>query len=312
MLQQTQVAAALPYFERFVARFPDVSALAAGSRDDVLALWSGLGYYRRAHHLHEAARAIVAQFGGAFPRDAAALASLPGIGRSTAAAIATFAFGARAAILDGNVKRVLARHRGVEGFPGAPAVERVLWAHAEALLPDDDVEAYTQGLMDLGATICVRSSPRCLLCPVAQDCVARREGRVDALPAPRPSRVIPHREVQLLVLERDGEVLLVRRPSTGVWAGLWSLPEVAADADVHAAATARCDESLAPVPLPALTHAFTHFTLAMRPWRVRVLRAQAGENSDELWLPKERALTLGLPAPIRTLLQALSREPSTS
>ncbi|GIK86784.1 MAG: A/G-specific adenine glycosylase [Betaproteobacteria bacterium] len=306
MLQQTQVAAALPYYERFLARFPDVRTLAAATRDDVLAHWSGLGYYRRAHHLHEAARAVVEHHQGAFPADPQALAALPGIGRSTAAAIATFAFGTRAAILDGNVKRVLARHRGIDGFPGAPAVERQLWQAAEALLPDADVEAYTQGLMDLGATVCVRASPRCLLCPVAGDCLARREGRIDALPAPRPARAVPRRDVQLLVCEREGRLLLERRPARGVWAGLWSLPELPLGEDAAAFVQASLgvrparSEAMAPVE-----HAFTHFTLTMHPVRLPLVDAPDHAPAERRWFGREDALGLGLPAPVRRLIAGL-------
>ena len=218
MLQQTQVTTVLPYYERFVAAFPDVAALAAAPLERVLEHWSGLGYYRRAHHLHAAARAVVAGHGGGFPHDAATIATLPGVGRSTAAAIAVFAHGERAAILDGNVKRVLARHAGVEGFPGAASVEARLWALAEARLPTQDVEPYTQGLMDLGATLCTRTKPRCGECPVAADCVARRDGRVDELPSPRPAKALPRKAVRVLLLERAGEVLLERRAPTGIWA----------------------------------------------------------------------------------------------
>src|SRR5206468_1019369 len=186
MLQQTQVATVIPYYQRFVAAFPDVRALAAAPLARVLEHWSGLGYYRRAHHLHGAAKAVVADHGGVFPTAAATLAALPGIGRSTAAAIATFAGGPPAPILDGNVKRVLARHRGIAGFPGAVEVERELWRNAEALLPRRDATAYTQALMDLGATVCTRAQPRCSECPVAADCVARATGRIAELPSPRP------------------------------------------------------------------------------------------------------------------------------
>ena len=192
MLQQTQVATVIPYYGRFLSAFPDVLSLAAAPLERVLEIWSGLGYYRRAHLAHRAAKAIVDEHGGAFPHDVAAVAELPGIGRSTAAAIAAFAFGARSAILDGNVKRVLARHAGIAGFPGDPAVERALWHRAESLLPENDIETYTQALMDLGATVCLRKSPRCDACPVARDCVARRDGRIGELPAPR--RGSRHRE----------------------------------------------------------------------------------------------------------------------
>jgi len=234
MLQQTQVAAVTPYYQRFLRVLPDVQSLAAASIDAVLQLWSGLGYYRRAHLLHRAAQEVVGRHGGAFPRDAAALATLPGVGRSTAAAIAAFAYGERGAILDGNVKRVLARHQGVDGYTGSPAVERALWARAENLLPRARIEAYTQALMDLGAMVCLRSTPDCARCPVAADCVARRQNRIDELPLPRPRKPLPQREVAVLLIGRGDEILLERRPPTGIWAGLWSLPEVSCGTDVAA------------------------------------------------------------------------------
>ena len=232
MLQQTQVATVIPYYERFLAAFPDVRALAAASEDRVLEHWSGLGYYRRAHHLHAAAKAIVAEHRGAFPRDVDTLATLPGIGRTTASAIAAFAFGARAAILDGNVKRVLARHRGIAGYPGAPKTRGQLWRIADSLLPERDIETYTQALMDLGATICTRSAPRCGDCPVAGDCVARIEERIATLPSPRPRKALPQRAVRALVIERAGTILFEKRPAAGIWGGLWSLPEAGVEADV--------------------------------------------------------------------------------
>ena len=233
MLQQTQVATVIPYYERFVAEFCDVRALGAAPVERVLELWSGLGYYRRAHHLHAAAQMVVARFAGKFPTDEQVLASLPGVGRSTAAAIAVFASGARAAILDGNVKRVLVRHRGIEGFPGNAKVETQLWQVAEALLPVNHIETYTQGLMDLGATLCTRTQPNCVACPVAHDCVAFNEKRQDELPSPRPRKALPHRALRVLLIERSGEILLERRPPMGVWGGLWSLPELPLDADVQ-------------------------------------------------------------------------------
>ncbi len=306
MLQQTQVATALPYYERFLARFPDLRTLAAATRDDVLAHWAGLGYYRRAHHLHDAAQAVVAGHRGKFPRDVEALARLPGIGRSTAAAIATFAFGARAAILDGNVKRVLARHRGIAGYSGEAKVERELWQAAEDLLPHADVEAYAQGLMDLGATVCARTSPRCGDCPVAADCVARREGRIDELPASRPARVVPQRAIQLLVCEHNGKLLLERRPARGVWAGLWSLPEAPVGIPPRTAARRRTGAAvLKTATLPSITHAFTHFTLTMHPRRVAVA-ARSPVRDGERWIGRKQALALALPAPIRRLIAGLA------
>jgi A/G-specific adenine glycosylase len=310
MLQQTQVATALPYFQRFLAAFPDVAALAAAPLERVLEHWSGLGYYRRAHHLHAAATRVVEAHAGVFPTDRATLETLPGIGRSTASAIAAFASGERAPILDGNVKRVLARHRGIEGFPGLPRVERALWVEAEALMPSRDVEAYTQGLMDLGATVCTRSSPGCLACPVAEDCVARLENRIDALPSPRPRREVPRREVRVLVIERAGELLLERRPPTGIWSGLWSLPELALEVDLPLAVRERYGAEVDRVePLAPLVHGFTHFTLTLHPQRIQVRGWSDAARSPEpehVWLARADALRAALPAPIRRLVQGLA------
>ena len=306
MLQQTQVSAVIPYYQRFLAALPDVTALARVPLDDVFALWSGLGYYRRAQHLHAAAKAIVDGHGGAFPRDPAVLAALPGIGRSTAAAIAALAFGVRAAILDGNVKRVLARHAGIDGWPGAPKVEAQLWAIAEAHLPADGVAAYTQGLMDLGATLCTRSSPRCELCPVAADCIARLNGRTAELPAPRPRKVLPQRALRVLLLERSGEWLLEKRPLQGIWGGLWSLPECALDDDVSSIVRTRFAAEIGrSEALPPVLHGFTHFGLTLHPQRITVdaWPARAAEPGL-VWLTPGDALHAALPAPIRTILRS--------
>jgi A/G-specific adenine glycosylase len=273
----------------------------------VLELWSGLGYYRRAHHLHAAAQRIVAEHAGEFPRDAAALATLPGIGRSTAAAIVTLAYGERAAILDGNVKRVLARHRGIDGFPGAPKVEARLWAVADSLLPASDGATYTQALMDLGATLCTRSSPRCDACPVASDCVAHRDSRIAELPSPRPKRVLPQRAVRVLLFERGGAILLEKRPPLGIWAGLWSLPELALDGDPRAFAHAQFGADAEPIEaLAPIEHGFTHFALTLHPQRMSV-RAwpPAAETPGRMWLARDDALGAALPAPIRKLLRSL-------
>jgi A/G-specific adenine glycosylase len=307
MLQQTQVATVLPYYERFLAAFPDVRSLAAAPIGRVLELWAGLGYYRRAHHLHAAARAVVDRHGGSFPRTPDELATLPGVGRSTAAAIAAFAFGVRGAILDGNVKRVLARHRGIEGFPGEAAVEKQLWVVAEALLPARGIENYSQGLMDLGATVCTRFGPRCDACPVAGDCVARVQGRVDRLPSPRPRKSVPERELKVLLIERAGELLVERRPATGIWSGLWSLPELPADADVAEALRGRFGiEAATIVALAPVVHGFTHFTLTLHPLRIAVRRWQPRAESPEcLWLTRDDATSAALPAPIKRLIRDL-------
>jgi A/G-specific adenine glycosylase len=307
MLQQTQVATVIAYYERFLDAFPDVRALAEAPEDRVLERWSGLGYYRRAHHLHAAAKEIVAMHGGQFPRAVETLATLPGIGRTTASAIAAFAFGACSAILDGNVKRVLARHRGVEGYPGAANVEKELWRIAESLLPKDEIETYTQALMDLGATICTRTAPRCDACPVARDCVARASNRIAELPSPRPRKTLPQRVVRVLVIERAGTILLEKRPAIGIWGGLWSLPELPLGEDPVAhcrtrfAARVALGEELAPIE-----HGFTHFRLTIRPQRVAV-RAwpPRAESPGLLWLTRDDALAAALPSPIRKLIARL-------
>nr|WP_259374546.1 A/G-specific adenine glycosylase [Calidifontimicrobium sp. SYSU G02091] len=311
MLQQTQVATVLGYYERFLARFPDVVALAAAPLDDVLALWSGLGYYSRARHLHRCAQVVVAEHGGTFPRDSATLATLPGIGRSTAAAIAAFCFGERAAILDGNVKRVLARALGFGDDLAGAAAERALWQRAQALLPARDVDVYTQGLMDLGATVCTARAPRCDACPLADGCVARAEGRPERYPVKTRRTRRGRRRHALLWLAQGRRLWLVQRPPRGVWASLWSLPEFAS-ADALAALSAGWPGEarwLAPIE-----HALTHFDWELQPLHhtlparlaasqrdavEQALRAAAGPGR---WVARDEALALGLPAPVRRLL----------
>jgi A/G-specific adenine glycosylase len=307
MLQQTQVGTVIPYYSRFLARFPDVAALAAAPLDEVLRLWSGLGYYSRARHLHGAAQEIVAAHGGRFPRRFDQVSALPGIGRSTAAAICVFAFGARHAILDGNVKRVLARHRGIKGYPGDRKVGDRLWQAAEKLLPRRGIEPYTQGLMDQGATVCMRGRPRCADCPVHGDCVALKRGWVSRLPGPRPRKALPRRRTVMLALTRAGEVLLEKRPATGIWGGMWSLPEVARNADIEAYCLKRFGAHVMEIEeLAPTTHGFTHFSLAIRPLRLRVsaLVPQAAEPGV-VWLPFEEARSAAIPAPVRKILATL-------
>ncbi len=307
MLQQTQVTAVIPYYERFLARFPDVATLAAAPLDDVLSLWSGLGYYARARNLHAAARAVMTEHAGEFPRAADALATLPGVGRSTAAAIAVFSFGVRAAILDGNVKRVLARWRGIDGWPGSPAVERSMWALADSLLPVEHVEAYTQGLMDLGSSVCARSRPQCGACPVRTDCVAHRDGTTARLPASRPAKARPERAVAMLLMRHDGRVFLEQRPPSGIWGGLWSLPEMAQDATLVDTCRERFGvRVLTSMAGPSLRHGFTHFSLTIHPWHVEVVPEprQVGEAAGR-WFPITEALASGVPAPVRILLEGL-------
>lgn len=303
MLQQTQVATVIPYYQRFLERFPDVAALAAAPVEAVLEAWAGLGYYARARNLHRCAQTIVAGHGGRFPRDPEELAGLPGIGRSTAAAISAFAFGTRAAILDGNVKRVLARCFGIEGFPGNAKVEQAMWRLAESLLPSADIEAYTQGVMDLGATLCTRSRPGCGECPLQTVCVAFREERQAELPAAKPVKVLPERETQMLVLTDGPRVLLERRPPVGIWGGLLGLPELAPERAGELAAR-HGFRLLETSELPALRHVFSHFRLTIRPWlcRVEAAGATAAEAGWE-WLARDEAGAAALPAPIRRILQ---------
>ena len=305
MLQQTQVATVIPYFERFVARFPTLASLAAADENEVLALWSGLGYYSRARNLHAAARQVLDHHGGRLPADPATLARLPGIGRSTAAAIAALAFGRRAAILDGNVKRVLARHAGVAGWAGDGRVEAELWRLADARLPTRGIEAYTQGMMDLGAQVCTRGQPDCHACPVNADCIAYTQGRIAELPTPRPRKTLPEREVQMLLLIDRGELLLEKRPPRGIWGGLWSLPELDADADPRR----HCRERLGltartQAMLPRLSHGFTHFRLHIQPVRLD-LAPRPATLPGHLWLPPADALGAALPAPVRRLIAQL-------
>jgi len=307
MLQQTQVSAVIPYYTRFLAVFPDVGALAHAPLDRVLELWSGLGYYRRAHYLHAAAMTVLEDHAGTFPRDAATLETLPGIGRSTAAAIAVFSSGERAAILDGNVKRVLARHAGVEGWPGAPKVEAVLWQVAEQRLSAADVEGYTQGLMDLGATVCTRTSPHCAACPVADDCMARRDDRIAQVPAARPRKALPQREIRLLLLEHEGCYLFEKRAPLGIWGGLWSVPECALADDVEVLVRTRFGATIdGSEALPAIAHGFTHFALTMHPQRMQVKRWPSGVAAPGWqWLDPVAARDAALPAPIKVLMRSL-------
>ena len=307
MLQQTQVETVIPYYLRFLERFPDVGALASAPEEEVLRLWSGLGYYSRARNLHRAAQHLASKRNGRFPDSVEGLLELPGVGRSTAAAIAAFAFGRRAAILDGNVKRVLSRAFGVEGYPGERAVEARLWQLAEAQLPARGIERYTQALMDLGATVCVRARPRCGACPLAACCVARRDGRVAELPAARPRRTLPRRDVTWLVLLDAGRVLLERRAAPGLWGGLWAFPEVSGKrTQAHLQQALGCElrlvERLAP-----LEHAFTHFRLRARPLLYALRnRAARAEQPGRLWLELGEAQGAAAPAPVKRLLAQIA------
>ncbi|MBV1777420.1 A/G-specific adenine glycosylase [Burkholderiaceae bacterium DAT-1] len=310
MLQQTQVTTVIPYYLRFVERFPDVAALAEASQDDVLALWSGLGYYSRARNLHRAAQMVMSDFGGCFPDQSAQLIQLPGIGPSTAAAVAAFSSGERVTILDGNVKRVLARWRAIEGFPGEKRIEQQLWALAETLVPEvnasirSDMKAYTQGLMDLGATLCTRSRPNCSTCPLRSDCVAYQSARTHELPTPRPKKAVPERYAVFVLLRHGGKVLLEKRAENGIWGGMWSLPQCEPDdlAAWLASAFGAVERDLR--PLARLTHIFTHFKLHID---ARMLNASIpfpAASEVFCWVTIADALNMGIPLPVRKLLLA--------
>lgn len=319
MLQQTQVATVIPYYERFLLKFPDVQALASAPAEDVMALWSGLGYYSRARNLHRCAQLVCSQYQGIFPADPSLLAELPGIGRSTAAAISAFAYGTRAAIMDGNVKRVFCRVFSIDGYPGEKSVEQALWRRAEALLPNEDLESYTQGLMDLGASICIRNKPSCAACPLAGECIALASGRVAQLPVRKPKKAIPEKHAVMLVIENDAQVLLQLRPDIGIWGGLLSLPELDGhfstmppnrDADELSAAIESAAASFGSIAscsrLQPFTHTFTHFKLHIAPYRIRLnQRLHQVAQDAHVWYDFERLAQAPLPAPVKKLLLEL-------
>jgi A/G-specific adenine glycosylase len=310
MLQQTQVSTVVSYYQRFMQRFPSVTALAAAPLDEVLHLWSGLGYYARARHLHRAAQQIVRDHGGELPQELEQLTRLPGIGRSTAAAILALAHGRRATILDGNVKRVLSRVFGIAGRPGTRATEQLLWQCAERCTPRTHVATYTQAIMDLGATLCTRARPQCALCPLRTACVAYRSDRVHELPPARQRATRPLRRAVLLLASRtDGAVLLQRRPSRGVWASLWTPPQF----DSLEAAALFCSTQLQGAQLerealPPVAHRFTHFDLEMTPVRAYCtdIVARVAEVDEVLWYSPRTPARIGVPAPIATLLARLA------
>ena len=298
MLQQTQVAAVLGYYAKFMARFPNIRTLAAATQEEVLQYWSGLGYYSRARNLHNAAQKVMDDFGGhgvkaKFPQDFDAILSLPGIGRSTAAAISTFAFNLPQPILDGNVKRVFARHFLVEGWPSSPKVEQQLWQIALRENPTEAATAYTQGLMDLGATLCTRSKPKCPQCPVNSSCQAFTQNLTHKLPTPKPRKIIPEKSTFMLVMIDGDEVMLEKRPPSGIWGGLWSFPEL----DV-APENAQL--------LPKLSHIFTHFKLHIQPLRIDTNKNKQGLERQTIWLSLQDAIGAAIPTPVRKILLNLN------
>ncbi|MFN2331417.1 MAG: A/G-specific adenine glycosylase [Halomonas sp.] len=305
MLQQTQVATVIPYFERFMMRFPNVRALASANQDEVLHLWTGLGYYARGRNLHRAACVIVDEHGGDFPMDAEALAALPGIGRSTAGAIIAQSSGERAVILDGNVKRSLTRLHAVEGWPGRPAVERRLWALAEHYTPQERLVDYTQAIMDLGATLCRRGTPNCGCCPFVDVCLAHARGQERRFPESKPKKALPTRTTRMLLLrDARGRVLLEQRPASGLWGGLWSLPQFDEHAKLQDWLDSHAPGSIIGPACPSFIHVFSHFRLEITPQPARVDHLDAvGETRR--WYDPQNPDVIGLAAPVKSLLTGL-------
>lgn len=314
MLQQTQVITVIDYYQRFLERFPNVTDLAAAELEEVMQLWSGLGYYSRARHLHACAQQVVQRFDGKFPPQLELLISLPGIGRSTAAAISAFAYGTRAAILDGNVKRVLARVFAVEGWPNQPRIEKQLWALAESLLPDQNIEAYTQGLMDLGATLCVRSKPHCLVdplrCPLQNQCLAHQQQRTAELPHKRPAKtLVREKQSHLLLALHKGKVLVEKRPPLGIWGGLWSLPQFDALDELKTYTQLYLQTPMAPQALPERKHSFTHFRLRFVPQLLALEKPPLhAQQTEHAWLALSEVKSAALPAPVKRLLLDMAHD----
>ncbi len=310
MLQQTQVQTVIPYYERFMDRFPDILSLADAPVDDVLHLWTGLGYYARARNLHKAAQVVRDEHDGCFPEDRVTLESLPGIGRSTAAAILALSRNQPHAILDGNVKRVLSRYHAVPGWPGKKVVENRLWELAQSHTPERDAGAYTQAIMDLGATVCTRTRPACKCCPVADGCEALRLGRQADFPGRKPRKDKPVRRTCFAILEdRDGRILLQKRPPAGIWGGLWSFPECSPETDVVAWIKQAFGSTVCDLRREAgLRHTFSHFHLDITPVRVVLAGSAEGvrEQGDLRWIHPAEELTLGTAAPVKKLIESLS------
>jgi len=310
MLQQTQVATVIPYFERFMSRFPDIKSLAGAELDEVLHLWTGLGYYARARNLHRAAQQLRDQHGSDFPDDFEQVLALPGIGRSTAGAILAQARDQRFAILDGNVKRVLARYHAVPGWPGEKTVENRLWALAEHYTPTQRVRDYTQAIMDLGATVCRRRQPDCPACPLAEDCQARRQGNPHDYPGRKPRKALPVRQTTMLILQNAaGEVLLEQRPPAGIWGGLWSFPECPPDTPPQQWCASQLGlEAGELTPQAPLRHTFSHFHLDIQPLcgQIEGQLPRIMEPSKRVWYNTRRPDERGLPAPVKSLLQELA------
>jgi A/G-specific adenine glycosylase len=311
MLQQTQVATVIPYFLRFLEKFPDIQALAAAPQDEVLHLWTGLGYYNRARNLHQTAKIIQQQ--NYFPDELNELENLPGIGRSTAGAILAIAFEKTATILDGNVKRVLTRLMGITEWPGEKKTLDRLWQIAEHLTPKKRIADYTQAMMDLGATVCVRGKPHCSACPLKAACIAHNNGIERTLPRPKPKKIIPTRAVTFLIFKYQDKVLLLKRPPAGVWQGLWSVPEIPglqSLTQIKKHCKTMTAHSIQTIELgECFRHTFSHFHLDILPVVIHLkkLTPQLNEDAQNIWYNLSHPSAIGLPAPIKKLLSTLTQ-----
>ena len=309
MLQQTQANTVIPYYIRFVDRFPDLQSLAWANIDEVLGLWAGLGYYARARNLHRAARLICEHHHGLMPREQKLLQALPGIGRSTAGAILALAYGQRQTILEGNVKRVLTRYYAISGWPGSTKIGRQLWQLAERLTPTKHIRQYTQAIMDLGATVCTRSQPQCDLCPVAKRCVARQTRKIHELPTPRPKKSLPlHSKMFLIIRNKREELLFEQRPPVGIWGGLWSFPECPLEENVDDWLQTKLGlRASLTQKLALMQHTFTHFKLRIYPIYLQVQYQDMVRSDRYHWHSLQQELQFGVPAPIKKLMGQLVR-----
>lgn len=310
MLQQTQVKTVIPYFLKFIDHFPTVHDLAGAKEDDVMSLWAGLGYYARARNLHRCAKTVVSAWQGVFPDNVDDLQSLPGIGRSTAGAIVAQAYGKRAVILDGNVKRVLCRYRMIAGWPGTTSVQKRLWQLADELTPEARVADYTQAMMDLGATCCTRSHPRCVDCPVRSNCQAYAQSRVADFPEKKPRKVLPVKTTHMLVCRYRAEILMYKRPPAGLWGSLWCLPELEgplSDEQLRHVLEEKFGlDMLSATAGTGFRHSFSHFHLDIRPWHIQVEdQASTVREACFSWFHPETAMTLGIPRPVERIIQTL-------
>jgi len=309
MLQQTQVNTVIPYYQKFTQHYPDIQSLAQASLDDVLSLWTGLGYYARARNLHKTANIIMQEHNAEMPDTLDKLIALPGIGRSTAGAIMSLAYHQKCAILDGNVKRVLARYHRVSGWPGIKSVENQLWQYAEQHLPSKRIAHFIQAQMDLGATLCTRSKPQCDLCPLKEHCQAFLYDLPQNYPHSKPKKNIPTKQSHWLVLQLNaGEILLEQRPPVGIWGGLWSFPETDSPNNINDICTQEFNIEVSKITIePSFKHVFSHFKLTVHPHLIQCSKAdkKIAENNNACWYKISDALRLGLPAPVKSFLQSL-------